>query len=261
MSDLGRGLAGRQRQMGVDDERTSASGRRRARGPGGPDRRPAGERSRDRPRRRAQARARPTSTSSAWWTNTPGTPSWRVHPAPRARRTTFRIGPRRQRSVRVLTSASASGPVKAASATTTADAAARSTAVCCGAGFLAMCTTICMAEGTSVPSTPLRTSSRARFKQPRPENRDASGRHGQPVAALDDGLHRAGAERGAQPGDGHLDRVLGAGRAARQLARSARRETTFPGLTTSACRTAAGAGESRISMPSSRTSSPWSSSS
>ena len=56
-------------------------------------------------------------------------------------------------------------------------------------------------------------------------SRIASG-HRQPVAALDHGLHGAGAERGAQPGDRHLDGVLGAGgarRAARRAARAGRR--------------------------------------
>ena len=73
-----------------------------------------------------------------------------------------------------------------------------------------------------------------RYKAP------ASAADREPVAALDDGLHGAGAERGAQPGDRHLDGVLGA-RAYRtgSIASSACRDTTLPGLATSACSTAA----------------------
>ncbi len=55
-------------------------------------------------------------------------------------------------------------------------------------------------------------------------NRHQASRRGrQPVAALDHGLHGLGAERRAQPGDGHLDGVLGAGGAAGSIASRARR--------------------------------------
>ena len=48
----------------------------------------------DRVEVRMMALAGKNSASPHWnWVNTPGTTSWRVQPAPRARRTTLRIGP------------------------------------------------------------------------------------------------------------------------------------------------------------------------
>ena len=87
-----------------------------------------------------------------WRCRTPGTASWRSQPAPRARRTTLRIGPDRHRSVRDRTSGSASGPVNVARATATADPVARSTAVWAGGWLFSTRTTTCIAKGRLVGS-------------------------------------------------------------------------------------------------------------